>query len=101
MATVLAQAATSGKDVLVLHESGSLFLSPYDRPIQEVKVQNGSVLCAFDEELAEIYPCEKAKDDVDVLFVAVDSYPCQIEIRGETLEVRKDDCKFEPEEGEE
>jgi len=94
MATVFSQAVAKGNDVLVLYEDQDYFFDSYSTANQAVQVENGSVLCAFAENLVEIFPDEESQFEADVLLVTVDSYPCHIEINGLIIEVSENDIDF-------
>jgi len=103
MASVLSQAVASGGEALILYDNQDYFFECSSAPNEEVEIQNGSLMCAFDGDLVEIFPEEVATQaDIDVLLVAIDSYPCRIDINGLSITVYKNciDCVEPEEEGE-
>ena len=95
MATVLTEAIAKGNDVLLLFDDQSYFVNKGYKTSERVEVENCTVLCAFDNNYAEVYPQEGAYGDVDVVIAAVDSYPCKIQTNGAELIVSQDEIHFD------
>ena len=88
-------AAMIGKDVIVLHGKYydyCCYLRAGEIPDEQINVTNGNVFRLFDGNFAEIHSDEKAYEDIRLVFIQVESYPCKIQTTTEieTLVVEKD-----------
>ena len=99
MGSLLAEASASGTDVLVFHEDVRFFVDVDSTPNEVIKVQNGSLISTFTEDLCETFPDEKAQNQIGILLVAIHSYPCSIQVKPEIvkrgiLKVRRDSIHY-------
>ena len=102
MLTVLKELLESGKDILVLLYNDAYFLSlPLGVLNDEVNLVNATLDRAFNHDFAEISPSEDATDDVDLIYIVIENYPCTVVIDSFTIEVTKDSISFVEEEEDE
>ena len=83
----------SGNDILALFCNDDFFFKLGESPCDRIKVVNSKICKMFTNFYLEADINKQAIGDVDLIFIAVNSYPSTVEIDGRTIEVTQDNIR--------